>query len=105
MLLQGIAIDGSVVKKIRLAGWIYTEGVKIGKATERSPSIAIQFFDSNRNRIGYNYIGGFKGSRPWKREDRIFSVTPATREAIVSIGLFGAEGLARFDNISLEATR
>jgi protein-L-isoaspartate(D-aspartate) O-methyltransferase len=105
MLLQGIAIDGSYVKKIRLAGWIYAEGVKIGKDKERSPSIAIQFFDSNRNRIGYNYIGGFKGSRPWKREDRIFSVPPATREAIVSIGLFGAEGLARFDNISLEATR
>lgn len=105
MLLQGIAIDGSIVKKIRLAGWIYTEGVKIGKDKERSPSIAIQFFDSNRNRIGYNYIGGFKGSRPWKREERVFSVPPATREAIVSIGLFGAEGLARFDNISLEASR
>ena len=105
MLLQGIAIDGSYVKKIRLAGWIYTEGVKIGKDKEKSPSIAIQFFDTNRNRIGYNYIGGFKGSRPWKREDRVFSVPPATREAIVSIGLFGAEGLARFDNISLEATR
>ena len=105
MLLQGVAIDGSVVKKIRLSGFIFTENVTIGKDKEKSPSIAIQFFDSNRNRIGYNYIGGFKGSRPWKLEERVFSVPSGTREAIVSVGLFGAEGLARFDKISLEATR
>ena len=56
MLLQGLAIDGSVVKKINLGGWIVTENVQLGKTKdnkenkEQSPSIAIQFFDSNRNR-------------------------------------------------------
>ncbi len=105
MLLQGLAIDGSIVKKIKLGGWISTENVKIGKNLEDSPSIAIQYFDSNRNRIGYNYIGGFKGSRKWKKEDKIFTVPPATREVIVSIGLFGAVGAARFDDIFIEAVK
>jgi len=106
MLLQGVALDGSTVKKIKLGGWIATENVKFGSDKEKSPSIAIQFFDANRNRVGYNFIGGsFKGTRNWKHEERIFSVPPATKEAIVSIGLFGAEGMARFDNISLEAVR
>jgi protein-L-isoaspartate(D-aspartate) O-methyltransferase len=105
MLLQGLAIDGSIVKKIKLGGWISTENVKIGKNLENSPSIAIQYFDSNRNRIGYNYLGGFKGSRKWKKEDKIFSVPPATREVIVSIGLFGAVGAARFDDVFIEAVK
>ena len=106
MLLQGVSLDGSTVKKIKLGGWIATENVKFGSDKEKSPSIAIQFFDANRNRVGYNFIGGgFKGTINWKQEERIFSVPPATKEAIVSIGLFGAEGMARFDNISLEAVR
>ena len=105
MLLQGLAIDGSLVKEIKLGGWISTENVKIGKTIEESPSIAIQYFDSNRNRIGYNFIGGSKGSRKWKKEDKIFRVPPATREVIVSIGLFGAVGMARFDEIFIEAIK
>jgi protein-L-isoaspartate(D-aspartate) O-methyltransferase len=106
MLLQGLAIDGSAIKKIRLSGWIATEGVKqLGREKDKTPSIAIQFFDGNRKKVGYNYIGGYKGTRTWKREDHVISVPPSTREAIVSIGLFGAEGMAKFDNITLEAVR
>lgn len=105
MLLQGIPIDGSVVKKIRIGGWITYENIKIGKDREQSPSIAIQFFDANRARVGYNFIGGYKGSRGWKYEERTFSVPSSTREAIVSVGLFGATGMAKFDNVTLQPVR
>jgi len=103
MLLQGVAIDGRVVRKIKLGAWILLENVKVGRDKEKSPSVAIQYFDENRNRIGYNYVGGFKGTRSWKYEEKIFPVPPLTREAIVSIGLFGAEGIARFDGVVLQA--
>ncbi|MCY2997878.1 MAG: protein-L-isoaspartate(D-aspartate) O-methyltransferase [Planctomycetota bacterium] len=102
MLLQGIPIDGRVVKKIKLGAWIKLENVKVGREKEKSPSVAIQWFDSNRNRIGYNYVGGFKGTRSWKLEERQFPVPPEAREAIVSIGMFGSEGTAWFDGIVLE---
>jgi protein-L-isoaspartate(D-aspartate) O-methyltransferase len=105
MLLQGLAIDGTSVKKIKLSGFMAYENVKIGKDREHSPSIAIQFFDANRSKVGYNFIGGFKGTRGWKLEERVFSVPPQTREAIVSIGLFGATGMARFDNVKLTPVR
>jgi len=101
-LLQGLPIDGRKIRKIRMGGWMKLENVKVGRDKEKSPSIAIQYFDSNRNRIGYNYIGGSKGSRNWKHEEKVFPVPPDTREAIVSIGLFGAEGMARFDKITFE---
>ena len=102
MLLQGIPIDGRVVKKIKLGAWLKLENVKVGRDKEKSPSIAIQWFDSNRNRIGYNYVGGFKGTRNWKLEERVFNVPVQAREAIVSIGMFGAEGTAWFDGIVFE---
>ncbi|MCY2985369.1 MAG: protein-L-isoaspartate(D-aspartate) O-methyltransferase [Planctomycetota bacterium] len=111
MLLQGLAIDGSVVKKINLGGWIETENVHLGRTKdnkenrEQSPAIAIQFFDSNRSKLGYNYIGGFSGTRKWKKEERILPVPPTTKEVIVSIGLFGATGVARFDGIFIEAVK
>jgi len=105
MLLQGLALDGSVVKKIKLGGWITTENVKLGRNPEASPSIAIQYFDSNRTRIGFNHISGFKGSRKWKKEDEIFRVPPTTREVIVSVGLFGSVGMARFDDVFIEAVK
>ena len=105
MLLQGLAIDGTVVKKIKLGGWISTEAVIHGKSKEDLPSIAIQYFDGNRNRIGYNYIGASQATRKWKKEDKILTVPPATREVIVSIGLFGCIGVARFDDIFIEAVR
>ena len=105
MLLQGLAMDGSVVKKIKLGGYIATENVLLGKTKENAPSIAIQFLDSNRNRIGYNYIAGLQGTRKWKKEDKIFPVPSSTREVIVSIGLFGATGVARFDGIYVDAVK
>ncbi len=102
MLLQGLAIDGRSVKRIRLGAWIKIQDVKLGADRTRSPSVAIQYFDDKRQLIGYNYVGGLKGTTTWKKHEDEFKVPPATREAIVSVGLFGAEGMARFDNVFLE---
>jgi len=102
MLLQGIAIDGRQVRRIKLGAWMALKDVKVGRDRERSPSISIQYFDENRNRVGYNFVGGNKGTRNWRLEEKIFLVPPQTREAIVSIGMFGAEGSARFDKIVFE---
>jgi protein-L-isoaspartate(D-aspartate) O-methyltransferase len=105
MLLQGVPIDGRVVKRIRLGAWLKIEDVKWGADRTRSPSVAIQYFDEKRKLIAYDYVGGFKGTTPWRKVDDEFKVPPATREAIVSIGLFGARGTARFDDVFLEPRR
>lgn len=102
MLLQGMPIDGRAVKRIKLGAWIKVDHVKVGRDKEKSPAVAIQWFDGNRNRIGYNYVGGFKGTHNWKLEERVFNVPVEAREAIVSIGMFGAEGTAWFDGIVLQ---
>jgi protein-L-isoaspartate(D-aspartate) O-methyltransferase len=101
MLLQGIPLDGTKVRKIKLGGSVMTKDVKMSR-DRKTPTIAIQYFNSNRDLIGVNYIDGFKGTRGWKRTEKIFPVPQEAKEAIVSIGLFGAEGMARFDNIVCE---
>jgi protein-L-isoaspartate(D-aspartate) O-methyltransferase len=103
MLLQGIPLDGRVVKRIKLGGWIKTEDVEIiGRDRTKAPSVAIQYFDEKRNRIGFNYVGALQGTNPWKQIVDEFRVPPQTREAIVSVGLFGAVGLAQFDGLVFE---
>lgn len=101
MLLQGMPLDGRIVKRIKLGGWIKTLSTTIGADRTRSTSLAIQYFDSKRNLIGYNYVGAVKGTTPWTLYQDEFRIPPTTREAIVSIGIFGATGTAWVDDVFL----
>lgn len=101
-LLQGIAIDGLEVSMIRLSGMCRTENVKIGPNTEALPMIAISFYDKLRQDLGTFWIGPYRGTRPWRSASRLIRVPPQTHEAILRIGLFGATGVADFDDIKIE---
>jgi protein-L-isoaspartate(D-aspartate) O-methyltransferase len=102
MLLQGIPMDGRLVKKLRLSGHVTTSGVKLGSVWEEQPFIVLQFTDEHRNRISYNWLGPFVGDLDWTKVESVFEVPSESREAIVLIGLFGAVGSASFDNIAIE---
>jgi protein-L-isoaspartate(D-aspartate) O-methyltransferase len=102
MLLQGIPMDGRLVKKLRLSGHVTTSGVKLGTVWEEQPFIVLQFTDEHRNRISYNWLGPFVGDLDWTKVEGSFDVPLESRDAIVLIGLFGAVGNASFDNIAIE---
>ncbi len=44
-------------------------------------------------------------TRKWKKELKEFEVPFLAREAIVTIGMFGGTGTAKFDGIKLEVVR
>lgn len=100
-LLQGFGIDGSVVVKLRLTAAVKTQNVNVGQAKDELPAITVQFFDEKRERLAVNWIGPFKGTHGWTDKQKDFDVPPKTKEAIISIGLFGAVGKASFDNIKI----
>jgi protein-L-isoaspartate(D-aspartate) O-methyltransferase len=104
-LLQGFAIDGSVVQKLRVTATVMSEHVASGQARDEVPSIAVQFFDEKRERLSMQWLGPYKGSRRWKTDSRIFRVPPGTKEAIISIGLFGGTGTVAFDDVKIEGIR
>lgn len=101
-LLQGLALDGRVVRKIKLSASIKISEVRAGADRSELPAVTIRFYDEKRSLLGTQYVGPFQGTRDWKSESRTFRVPEDTREAIVSIGLFGATGKAAFDKIELE---
>lgn len=102
-LLQGVALDGRQVPKIAVSVAIKTQNVKPGLDATELPALTVRFFDDQRNLLGSQPIGPFRGTRDWKTQGKEMNVPVATREAIVSIGLFGATGAASFDSISLKA--
>ena len=101
-LLQGIAIDGRAVSRLRLSGRVRTSGVAKGAGQESLPVIAISFYDELRRDLGTFWIGPFGGTRPWRRTSRLIRVPGQAREAILRIGLFGATGTADFDDVAIE---
>ena len=101
--MQGLAIDGREVSKIKLSTSVTCDNVAQGPHKGDLPLIAIQFLADDRSDIATEYIGPFQGTRAWKNYDREISVPVGAREAILRIGLFGATGTASFDNIMIRS--
>lgn len=101
-LLQGIAIDGSQVSMVRLSARVRTDNVTKGPDPDSWPMVAISFYDSLRRDLGTFTMGPYRGTRPWRDENRLVRVPAQAREAIVRIGLFGATGVADFDHVTLK---
>ncbi|MEM0925388.1 MAG: protein-L-isoaspartate(D-aspartate) O-methyltransferase [Planctomycetota bacterium] len=101
-LLQGIAIDGSVISQVRLTGSVRTDTIRVGPTPDAMPVIAISFYDELRRDLGTFQLGPFRGTRDWREHSRVLRVPVGTREAILRLGLMGATGKAEFDDVRLE---
>ena len=101
-LLQGIAIDGKEVSLVRLSGKARTESIVKGPTNDAMPMVAISLYDEKRQDLGTFWLGPFRGTRDWRASSRLIRIPPATKEAILRVGLFGATGRVDFDGIKLE---
>lgn len=101
-LLQGIALDGRKVPRIKLSASVKTADVQAGLDATELPAVTVRFFDDQRNLLETQWLGPFRGTHGWKQHERTIRVPGRAREAIVSIGLFGATGSASFDSVSLK---
>ena len=104
-LMQGFAINGRTIGKIRLSASVKCEEVMAGQYREDLPIVSITFYDDHRRELGTGFIGPFRGTREWRNLDNEIRVPEDTREAIIRIGLFGATGSASFDNILIRPTK
>ncbi len=102
-LLQGVALDGRKVPRIVVSAMVKTQDVKAGLDPSELPALTVRFFDEQRNMLDMQVMGPYRGKHDWKRYTHTMKVPPATREAIVSIGLFGATGKAWFDDTSIKS--
>jgi protein-L-isoaspartate(D-aspartate) O-methyltransferase len=102
VLLQGFAIDGRSVARVRCAATVQTQEIKQGLAADEIPAVLLTFYNENRQEVGSQWLGPFLTRITWKEFADVFTVPPSAREAILRIGLFGATGRIDFDNLRLE---
>lgn len=101
-LLQGVALDGRHVTRVKVSALVKISNVEPGLSRDELPSIGIRYFDEQRSMLGTHFIPLGRGSRGWSEQSRTFRVPKGSRFAILSVGLFGATGTAAFDDVSLE---
>jgi protein-L-isoaspartate(D-aspartate) O-methyltransferase len=104
-LLQGFAIDGQVVKRLRVSATVKSENVGVGQVRDELPAVTVQFFNAQRERLAIQWLGPYRGTHRWRTDRKVFPVPDGTKEAIVSVGLFGGVGTVAFDNIKVEAIK
>lgn len=102
-LMQGFAIDGREVPKLKLRASMSCKNVAVGPTDNDLPYVGLTFYDANRKDLKTSIIGPMRGSSTWQNKSLEIRVPISAREAILRIGLFGATGTAAFDKISIQA--
>ncbi len=104
-LMQGLALDGSRVRKLALSVRVRTQGVQERLDPQSGPRFAVTFYDENRRELTTRWLGPWTGDTPWRLVSEEVAVPRNAREAIVRIGLFGATGIAEFDEVRIGGER
>ena len=101
-LMQRVSIDGRQVSRILFSAEFGCENVRPGLYPADLPEAALTFYDSRLHEVGrYVRLGPLRGTVAPASLQQEVRVPIAARTAIVRIGLFGASGTARFDNVRI----
>lgn len=103
--LQGFAVDGREVKRLKVTLHVRGEDIHPGIFKSDLPAAIITFYDENRGPAGQGSMGPWRGTFDWRQQSATIDVPIRAREAIFRIGLLGAMGEISFDAIELEADR
>ena len=100
--LQGLGVDGRVVKQLQVTLNVRGKNIRSGQSTEQLPAFIITFYDENRATVSNAGVGPWRGTFPWKEQSAVIDVPSDAREAIARIGLLGGVGELSLDNILLQ---
>lgn len=103
--LQGFAVDGRKVKQLEISVRARGQDIRPAQTGAPFPTVAVTFFDENRNTVGEGHVGPWRGTFTWQTETARIAVPPRAREAIIQIGLLGALGELSLDAVSLSAAK
>ncbi len=103
-ILQGFAVDGNAISKIRIEYEMCGEKIVARQGPVMTPTGVISFFDETRRQIDEIPLGRCTGTFDWKKMSRELVVKPEAREAIMLIGLPHASGQLDVRNISVQKT-
>lgn len=100
-LMQAIAIDGKQVPVVTFSAQIATANVIQGLYPQDMADVVLTFYDEGQKDVSTTYLGPFTGTFDWQQHSKQVRVPLSAKMAIVRIGLFGATGVAKFDDVQL----
>ncbi len=100
-LLQGLALDGRYISKIKIKARIRLKNVQKGPQEPMQPAIALSFYDSHRATVAERWLGPWTGTKEWHSVEGEVPVAKNVREAILRLGLFGGTGEFEVDEVAL----
>jgi protein-L-isoaspartate(D-aspartate) O-methyltransferase len=104
-LMQAVAIDGKSVPVVEFSAQMATENVIQGLYRQDMADVVLTFYDETQKDVSTTYLGPITGSMGWRTLSKKVRVPLSAKMAIVRIGLFGATGVAKFDDIQLSAVK
>ena len=100
-VFQGFAVDGRAVGRLAIALDVRAEGIREGHSPQELPAVGVQFFDERRTRSSRALLPLGKGTFPWRRTEDSLPVPTWAREAILLVGMLGAEGRLEIDDVRI----
>lgn len=104
-VLQAFAVDGRKVPELTVSLRVQGKNIAPGQDKSQLPSLAISFYDERRAVVGGGELGPWRGDFSWQPESKKIKVPKNAREAILSIGLFGAVGQLDIDDVDVIPTK
>ncbi len=101
--LQGMAIDGRQVTRLRVSITARGKNLQPGPTPQQQSGMVITFYDQRRAVIESRRIGPWEGTFDWRVRENMVEVPLAAREAIVRVGLLGGVGQLDVDALELDA--
>ena len=103
--LQAMAMDGRKIAAVNVSVMVMGKQLRQGNSADEQSALVINFFDTDRKPIGIVHLGPWQGTFDWQEVTKELQVPPATREAIMHVGLNGGLGSLSVDNIRLSASQ
>ncbi len=100
-VFQGFPVDGRAIGRLGIALEVRAEGVREGQSPQELPAVGVQFFDERRTRSSRALVPLGKGTFPWRRTEEAVPVPTWAREAILLVGMLGAEGRLEIDDVRI----
>ena len=104
-LMQAIAIDGKQVPVVSFSAMMATANVIQGLYPQDMADVVLTFYDEGQKDVSTTYLGPLTGTSDWQLLSKQVRVPHSAKMAIVRVGLFGATGIAKFDDVRLSGVK
>jgi protein-L-isoaspartate(D-aspartate) O-methyltransferase len=96
---QAFGLDGRRVQVLVVSGVAKADAIEAGPGERERASVIVAFYNGKRELTGAQSVVDWQGTFGWWSFEQQMTVPPATREAIVRVGLCGATGRLLLDDL------